>query len=562
MEFKQKMYLLSKNKGIMKKYLLLCLLSTTLILAQKPVFTSAKVDAVTVYFNSAEMSQSTQVNLPAGTFEIVVKNVSNYLNEQTVLVGAPSTVTVLSVQFTTNYISEFDQDEKSPALKSVRDSIVLVANELNKLKNEKSSTSKTIELLDANQNISGANTGLNLAELTKIVDYYKAKRTELSNSLLVLGDKEKKLTEKLANLNTRLSFNQEKEEKMSKGKLILQVMNNVAGNVPLQISYLTQGATWTPFYDLRAENISSPIQMLYKAQVVQNTGIDWKKVKLTLSSGVPNQNNVAPVLNQWFLSYQNYDYKKYDYDKDARVMEDVVVGAVAKNKLPGPRAEAVSEAKAVAIVSPVNSTITQNQLNVSFDIDIPYDILSNSKQHSVILNEIKIPATYRYFAVPKMDTESYLVAEVNNYSQYNLLKGNANIIFEGMYVGKTAIDPNQTSDTLNLSMGKDKRVSIKREKIADKSGTKFLSSSKEQTFTYEIQIKNNKKESINLTLQDQYPLSTDESIKIELLDNGGASVDKDTGMLSWKLKLSPNETKRLKIAYKIKSPKDRVIDNL
>ncbi len=541
----------------MKKYILGCLLVTSVILlAQKPVFTSARVDAVTVYFNSAEISQSAQVNLPSGTSEIVVKNVSNYLNEQTVLVGAPSTVTVLSVQFTTNYISEYDQDEKSPALKSVRDSITLVTNELNRLRNEKNSTSKTIELLDANQKISGTNTGLSIVELTKMVEYYKAKRTELSNAMLTLDDKDRKLTERLTELNARLNFNESKEEKTSKGKLILQVMNTAAGAVPLQVSYLTQGASWTPFYDLRTENIASPIQMLYKAQVVQNTGIDWKKVKLTLSSGTPNQSNQVPVLNQWFLRYKGY-YSSSMTAGNYYISARKEMAATTDDYYAD---ESTLDKKQK--VSTVNSTITQNQLNVSFDIDIPYDILSNNKQHSVILNEIKIPATYRYFAVPKLDKESYLVAEVNNYSQYNLLKGDANIIFEGMYVGKTSIDPYQTSDTLNLSMGKDKRVSIKREKVMDKSATKFLSSGKEQTFTYDISIKNNKKETINLTLQDQYPLSTDESIKIELLDNGGATVDNLTGLLTWKLKLSPNETKKIRIAYKVKSPKDKDIDNL
>ncbi len=80
-------------------------------------------------------------------------------------------------------------------------------------------------------------------------------------------------------------------------------MNEVAGNINLEINYITNTASWTPFYDLRAESVKDPINMMYKAQVVQNSGIDWKKVKLTLSSGNPNQNNQAPILGAWFLRY-------------------------------------------------------------------------------------------------------------------------------------------------------------------------------------------------------------------------------------------------------------------
>jgi uncharacterized protein (TIGR02231 family) len=143
-----------------------------------------------------------------------------------------------------------------------------------------------------------------------------------------------------------------------------------------------------------------------------------------------------------------------------------------------------------------------------------------------------------------------------------LLPGEANIIFEGLYVGKTTINPNQTTDTLNLSMGRDKKISIKREKVVDKSGTKFLSSYKEQTFTYDLTIRNNKKEDIEMLLKDQYPLSSDKEITIELLEDGKAKVNTETGILTWELKLAPNETKKIRISYKVKYPKDKVIDNL
>jgi hypothetical protein len=111
-------------------------------------------------------------------------------------------------------------------------------------------------------------------------------------------------------------------------------------------------------------------------------------------------------------------------------------------------------------------------------------------------------------------------------------------------------------------MGRDKKIAIKREKIADKSGTKFLSGYKEQTFTYDITIKNNKKEAIELLLKDQYPISTDKEIIIELLDNGKAKVNTETGILTWDVKLGAGETKKFRISYKIKYPKDKFIDNL
>ena len=598
----------------MKKIVLLfSFLVSTISLAQRPIFTTAKVKAATVYFNAAELSQTTSVNLPVGTSEIVIKNVADYLNESTVQIGAPNSVTVLSVQFTQNYISEYEIDEANPVIKKVRDSISWTQKEIKKVQIDIYSSQQTIALLDANQNVGGANTGMNVTELMKLVDFYKTKRTELDNTIVILKEKETKLNLKLKNLNDKLEINTQKEEKNSKGKLIIQVMNEIAGLVNLDINYITNNASWTPFYDLRAENITSPINMMYKAQVTQWTGIDWKKVTLTLSSGNPNQNNQAPLLSSWFLRYQNPNYGFYK-ESDAKLKEvvvqgyakseskkDIIIrGASSLNAVADPlyvvdgtpidaeafRQISPNSIKSVNVLKDASAKsmygnrgsngvivvttkrmddyteINENQLNVSFDIDIPYDILSNSKPHSVALKEIQLPATYKYYAAPRVEKEAFLLAEIKDYSKYNLLPGEANIIFEGLYVGKTQINPNQTSDTLNLSMGRDKKISIKREKVVDKSGTRFLSSKKEQTFTYDITVRNNKKETADVMLKDQYPLSTDKEIEIELLESSSAKENKETGILTWDLKLNPNETKKIRLSYKVKYPKDKIIDNL
>ncbi|MEN9325597.1 MAG: hypothetical protein RI943_8 [Bacteroidota bacterium] len=517
-----------------KSILTICLLVSAIAFAQKPIFTSAKTKSATVYFSGAEITQSTSVNLPVGTSEIVIKNVADYLNENTVQIAAPKNVTVLSVQFSDNYISEYELDESNPTIKRVRDSITYVQKELKKVQIDKYSHQQTIELLDQNKEIRGANSGLNVAELMKLVEYYKSKRTELDNAVVLLAEKETKWNKTLTELNNKLEINTQKEEKISEGKLILQVMNEVAGNVNLDISYITNSASWQPFYDLRTENITAAIDLAYKAKVTQSTGIDWKKVKLTLSSGNPNQNNVAPLLQAWFLRYGNY--KVIENRPNANVTntlqgqlagvnitaatghpgaKDKVIirgiGSINANSDPlyvingfpstaeefrkiSPTSikdvrvikdeEALSEygnrgSNGVIVVTTKNmndyTTIEEQELNVSFDIDIPYDILSNGKAHSVSLKDIKIPATYKYYAAPKVEKEAFLLAELNDYAKYNLLPGEANIVFEGMYVGKTMINPNQTQDTLNLSMGRDKKISIKRERITDKSGTKFLS---------------------------------------------------------------------------------------
>jgi hypothetical protein len=115
-------------------------------------------------------------------------------------------------------------------------------------------------------------------------------------------------------------------------------------------------------------------------------------------------------------------------------------------------------------------------------------------------------------------------------------------------------------DTLNLTLGRDKRIVVKKEKVVDYSSVKFLGSNKKQVFTYEITVRNNRKEKIQMLLKDQYPISTDKEIEEELLQHDGATVNTDTGILTWKLELAAGETRKYRVSYSVKYPKDKNVN--
>jgi uncharacterized protein (TIGR02231 family) len=205
-------------------------------------------------------------------------------------------------------------------------------------------------------------------------------------------------------------------------------------------------------------------------------------------------------------------------------------------------------------------SVTDNELNVTFDVELPYDIPTNGKEQTATLKEYNVKALYNYYAVPKLDKDAYLITELADWEQLNLLPGEANIIFEGTYVGKSFVDPASTMDTLSLTLGRDKRVVIKKDKLVDYSSVKFLGSNKVQKSTYELTVKNNKKDTIRMLLKDQFPVSTNKEIEVELLENGGASVNPEIGLLTWKLQLAPGEVKKVRFSYNVKYPKDKLVN--
>ena len=219
--------------------------------------------------------------------------------------------------------------------------------------------------------------GLNVAEYAKFLDYSKDKMTASLDKIDTMTDKQNKLRSLRYNLEQRLKGEVTKEETLSDGKLVLQVMVDAPVKADFSVSYITPNASWVPFYDLRADNISQPINLVYKAQVRQNTGVDWKHIKLSLSSGNPNQNNQFTLLKAWYLYFGSR------HETPLALASNVYYKRSAVNK--NVTEDAVMEEATISDYTNLN----ENQLNTSFEITTPYDILSNNKQHSVSLKELK-----------------------------------------------------------------------------------------------------------------------------------------------------------------------------
>lgn len=527
------------------------------IAAQNPIFTKAKVNSVNVYRQSAELQNTATVTVPAGASEIVIGNISERIDQKSIQIGINNkNVTILSSQFTNDYSADFKQDNTNPVIKKVNDSIKIVENLIIKSNIELDANNKSIELLDKNQTVLvGSNTST-VAQLTQLADWYTKKRIEVSTKIVSIKKEIEKLQKTLTRLKSSLKTSEQKEaEEFASGVLVLKVTSKTAGNLRLDFSYLASNVSWNPLYEIKGDKISEPLQVTLKATVKQNTGLDWKGVKLNLINGVSSRNNTAPVVQPWFL----YGQSKEQMDRAIAGRAEGVSVRMKSSSV----AESTSNVSAdEVIVSSVGFTANSNQLNVSYDVDIPYDVLSNGEDHIINLFQQEIPAQYEYFAAPRYSTDAFLLAEIKDFSKYGLLTAPANIIFENMYIGETTINPNQTEEELNITLGNDRRISIKKEDIKDKSGEKFLSSYREKTVTYDLVIRNNKKESINIEIKDGIPLSNNEAIKVELLESTGAKKNDETGILLWNLKISPSETKKLRVGYKVRYPKDFMINNL
>ncbi len=268
-----------KAKNNMNKVMLFLVFLSSALSAQKPIVGVAKVNEVVVYFSQAELSHTISAQFPAGSSTIIVRNIANNLNENSLQISVPPGLTILSAQYLNDQVLNSDALDATPEIKKIRDSIEIVQKEIQKTQSIRSTELKSLEVLDANKVVSGSQTGLNVAELMKLMDYYKLKRTEIENILATLSDKEKTLTKNIKRLNDKIADLQNQNDKQSNGRLMLDVMSNTAGNYQLGVRYLANNAGWSPAYDIKAGNVTLPLDLVYKAMVFQKYRYRLEKSK-------------------------------------------------------------------------------------------------------------------------------------------------------------------------------------------------------------------------------------------------------------------------------------------
>ncbi len=503
-----------------------------------------KIKSVTVFLSSAEINCSATTNIAAGVTDLIIYGLPTSLNENSISVSGLGDFTILNVSNRFNYLRE---DIKKPIVKKLEDSLENVGDKLQLEYNKKFALEQEESLILANKSIGGNNVGVSLSQLKLTADFFRERLAAIRN---LIAKSNKKIPE-LIKLQSKIT-SQINQENVNQNLTTTEVRVSVAAKnsttATINLSFVANGAGWTPKYDLRSASLKSPIDLLYKADVYQQTGMDWDNVNLTLSTLNPEDRGIKSELYPQILRF----FQPNLYLKESSAGDYI-------QSLP---TKSLEEKRAKAGGVYENVQAYQTTLSRNFEIGIPYSVSSGGQTVTVEIQKYKIPTTYAHAVVPKIDISVYLLGYISDWEDYNLLPGTANIYFEGVYIGETNIDPASTNDTLQVSLGKDKGVIAKREKVKDLDIEKTIGTNKKQSYTYEIEIRNTKNVAIDLVLEDQLPIVSDNSIEVKSLELNNGSLNKETGKITWKLKLTPAETKKIRFSYEVKYPKDSQITGL
>ncbi|SFJ39705.1 DUF4139 domain-containing protein [Olleya namhaensis] len=525
----------------MKNIFTLCILMlTTLVTAQTEV--PSKIEAVKVFKSNAEIKREASFTTKIGRQDIVLTGISTSINPSSLQVMFNNSNTVLiSAKYETNYLVSKPNNKEIETLKTQLEAL---NSNLLWMSHQRNSLLGMEQILNKNQDLGSGNSSFTPQQVLELSNVYRAKYLEIKKELIALETSEKPIRAQAIKLNQQLKELSAEFDKPS-GNIVLQIESKQVEKVVLDCKYSVGNVGWEPLYDLRSEGITEKVSLTYKAGIYQNTGLDWNDVTLTISTGNPSQNNDRPILNPLYANiYYQQQFKK---EQDAALEEVEVINTAYRQKSNG----YVDQ-----------SSVSENQLTIDFNILSKRTIVSDGKQNLVALQAFDLNTDYIYHTVPKLDRGAFLLAKITDWSQYNLVSGQANIFFEGAFVGTTFINPEVTAKALLISMGRDNSIIVERTPIKDYRSSKFIGSNTKETIGYDIVVKNKKGTPITIEILDQIPVSKNKNVQVVLEEKGQAEYTEDVGKLLWTLQVGARETVVNSFMYSIKYPKNDTVTGI
>lgn len=532
---------------IQNRIFILLVLSCGYANAQEPVWVNnSDVKEVRIYQSGAMVIRQGKANLNAGNQEVVFEGLSPYIQPETISLKGNGDGTIMNVSFQTDYLKERRKSKDVTELEERLDSLIYRQQQL---QNRISMLTETQNLLLANKSIGGQQNGVMADELEPVVNYFMKKFLDLKDEQLAVSVQEKKVKEAIDKVKRQLSELNARRNQPT-GNIIVRLQANAKGSFTFDFSYtIGSNVSWSPFYDLRAKDINAPLEVQLKANVSQTTGEEWNGVKLYLNSGNPALSGVKPQLSPWYLNFY----------QPMMIRDSRSAAPVPLSKIEGQVASGAADKMEMNYVEVAQR---QGATSVDYELKSSYSIPGDGEAIQVEIQKVNLEANYQYMCVPKIDPDAFLIATTANWEDAGLMPGPANIYLDGAFAGSTYVDPSSVEDSMQFSLGRDKRITVKREKLKEKTSTRFIGSNRERSMAYKITVKNSKKDPIRIRIEDQFPVSQNNQIEVKLNDTSGAEFNQTDGKLTWNLNVAPAESKSVTFSFDVKYPKDKSIGGL
>jgi uncharacterized protein (TIGR02231 family) len=265
----------------------------------------SRIEAVTVFPDGALVTRGADIDIPAGTSELVFANLPNDLDATSLRVSgiAGSDLAIDSI------VARFSPGEKKPDGAS--------GAQLKELKSEREQVQAALDSLEAKKamamhfakagpkELASDSKPLSVAEWSQAFDTVAAALLKTGDDIRVQREKAHELDAAIKVLEQVVAGGNDKREPHR--EVYLQVHASAASKGRIALTYRVVNAVWRPIYDARLETNNAghkpSLNLVRRASVSQSTGEDWGDVALTVSTVRASRNTTAPNMETRRLAF-------------------------------------------------------------------------------------------------------------------------------------------------------------------------------------------------------------------------------------------------------------------
>jgi len=380
-----------------------------------------------------------------------------------------------------------------------------------------------------------------------------------NNAIRELKLKQRELDEEIARIDRALQANPPR-----KMEVRIDLAADAGARATFRVSYTVRGARWAPLYDARLDTGTRErkpaLELIRRAEIVQQTGEDWNDVALSVSTVRTAKGGAGPELRPLVVRYA----EPASALKGSRIMQDRAalreerpvgnlglenMAAVAPASTPAQEQEAAIETGGYQALFRVPGRVT---------------VATNEGAKSLRISTATIAPDLLVRAAPALDETAYLEASMKHAEEAPLLAGRVALYRDGIFVGRGTLALTPKDETLRLGFGADEKVKVARVLMRRLEGSAgIISSAKTDEREFKTTVRSGHSRPIRIVVEDQIPTSEIAEIQVEMLPGTTPPNERDVrdrrGVLAWSFDAAPGEAKEIKLGWRLRWPGDKVV---
>lgn len=555
----------------------------------------SRVVAVTVYQGQALVTREVVLPEQKGLLELVVGDLPAQIVPGSLYAEPGGGVEVRSIRF-----------RQRPVEADTREEVKELDKQIQELGDELSAIDKRLELLGARSayldSLEGFTSGtasselehgvLNAETLERLTEMIFERRAQVAEQQLELGREQRELHERVGLLRRQRETITGKASRTLREAVVF-LDAPAGGGRALRLTYLVSGASWTPSYNLRANEDRTRLVVEYNASVQQMSGEDWSDVAMTLSTATPSLVASAPKLEtlkirlaartqtidgakseelfqrQKILAFNRGNVAFEAFNPEAAPPASVTdQGAFGGGGRGGFGAAYQQIANAAAVDRDLNGVADEIQLyhltcptssiresrsepsrsteglSVVYRLANKTSLPSRSDRQLIQIASMPIDAEFYRVASPSLTSYVYEEARLMGGADLVLLAGPAATFLGDRFVGRGEVPSVSIGESFTIGLGIDESLRASRVLLDKRESVQ--GGNKVSAFDYKLTIENFGDEPVAVRLFDRLPDSQGSDIKVQLVESNPQPTETDEdhgeGVLRWDLEVAADAT--------------------